>query len=482
MVEYREVLVIEDTERHQQQIRDALAKVGFDCHVMDKGDLLHLHNYRALHKRTHVIVVDLNLGGGPDDGMTLIKEHLWPADRSAVFVIYSRTIGEADQPQEKNLLVPMAAFVPKIVGADGSIIPENLETFVDVVKKAHACAVADVDPAVYDAAPTLAVVREFVDRFGGIKSHYTVVERSLVRSVGVLNRMAREADSFSKTGSDAYRISIVAYGSYGRMEPRPDSDVEFIILVDDDDKNSRDALATRLWNRMMSFVESIDLKVEGIKALEDNKVRLLLTSQAGNPTANEYVPVLQMSQITNGNSSKHPNLRNRYYQILTEARAVFNPQLFENFKKRSFLQLSAMTMFDPISVFAGQFWKKVLIQFELDAVPSVIVNLPDVKKLCYRSMGVVGLRLLLIQNLDLEERGPLANEADWVSLFNQMNEPAILKIMRFAMALNVKNETDLEKATISLVSNLCGVMEQFEAIYPNWRESREATSEEAKLD
>ena len=484
MVEYREVLVIEDTVRHQQQISEALAKVGFACHVVDKGDILHLHNYRALHKQTHVIVVDLNLGGGPDDGMTLIKEHLWPADRSAVFVIYSQLIGEADQPQEKKSLVPMAAFVPKIVGADGSIMPENLETFVDVVKHAHACAVADVDPAVFDAGPRLAVIREFVDRFAGNKSHYISAEDTLKRSVRVLNRIAREADSFSRTGSDAYRIAIAAYGSYGRMESRPDSDVEFSIFVDDDDGDSRSDLATRLWNRMMSFVEGIPLKVEGIEVLDTNAIRLLKKSQAGDPTKNGYSPVLGMSQITKGQTSKHANLRNRYYQILIEAQAVFNPQLFASFRKRSFLHLSGIRSFDPISVFAGQFWNEVLSQFQLDAVPTVIVNLTDVKKLCYRAMGVVGLRLLLIQNLDLEERGSLAEEADWVSVLDRLSEPAILKMMRFAMALNEKKEqelAELAKSTIQLVSELCGVMETFEGIYPNWVASGEPTGEERNL-
>ena len=167
-----EVLIIEDDARHQAQIHAVLTRRGFRCSVIDKGDTARLLNYRALHRDTRVVVVDLDLGDGAEDphasGERLIKDHLWPSDRSTVFVIFSKHLTSGAGMRGLGTVDPQLARVAKEPheSISGDISDKSLSDLVGVVEEARRCTVASIPLIVHERDSVLETVRRWepIDR------------------------------------------------------------------------------------------------------------------------------------------------------------------------------------------------------------------------------------------------------------------------------------------------------------------------------
>src|SRR5689334_16370292 len=90
------VLVVENEEVHQEQIRAALESDGYYAEVISGVEQVLLLNYKAGHGDRQIVVMDLDLGAGArdavDSGMNVLRRDVWPLDRPAVFIVFSRML------------------------------------------------------------------------------------------------------------------------------------------------------------------------------------------------------------------------------------------------------------------------------------------------------------------------------------------------------------------------------------------------------
>src|ERR1041384_6064706 len=88
------VLLIEDNPGHVQQIQDMLGNEGFTVMHFGNWDEEKLYNYKALNPDSLIVISDLRLNrwvnASETEGLDLIRSHLWPVDRTTLFVVYSQ--------------------------------------------------------------------------------------------------------------------------------------------------------------------------------------------------------------------------------------------------------------------------------------------------------------------------------------------------------------------------------------------------------
>ena len=146
------------------------------------------------------------------------------------------------------------------------------------------------------------------------------------RSRGVLNDCAQAAIPFNRIGAECQHIGVGVYGSYGRLEARPSSDVEFAVYYRGEVNSlQRKDLALTLWHRMIKYmVFQRKLNVEGSN-LVPKRESLIDPLELGSDLPNRYLPIIDIDALLSESKQRSPAVRARYYQILTECRSVFNP-------------------------------------------------------------------------------------------------------------------------------------------------------------
>ena len=430
------VLLIEDDPQHRLQITERLQRAEFDVQSFAAAQLDAILNYKALDRNTQIVVVDLDLGTGAgataalDNGKAFAMNELWPLDRSTVFVVFSQHIqSSGNMFRRLNDFEPQIAYVPKVVAAGIGITADSLDNLAVVLAQARYLVFPAIEQVVYSSHEYRRPIEEFL-AWSGNKSYYSPVLEAITSSVKVLNRLGREAFQYARAGQVAEKVVIAVYGSCGRLEMRPSSDVEFSVYVDDGE-DSVLKLALTCWNRLSMFCEAHGLTPEGIDLIANNTPRILLLNQIGDVGRNSYKPIFLTEELLETQLNKVQNVRNRLFQMFVEGRSVFNSRRYSELKLELFRLHSRVVTTDTLSAFGCEFWRELLLQFRLDTSKTGILTLKDVKTFCYRTMGLIGMQLALITQIEFSESDS-GKEPAWPAVFERLSEPAIVKIVRFA--------------------------------------------------
>jgi hypothetical protein len=460
------VLVLEDNPRHQSQMRDALICKGYYVEVVSDVEEERLLNYKAGHSGRQIVVVDLDLGNGANDpvhsGMTLARNKIWPLDRATVFVVFSQFLGsDLDIPREFNRVDPQCVFVTKEIEGDGLISQGSLTELTDVLAQVARVIIPSIDQPHYTALGCLHSIQSYVRVFAAQDVDFSRIAQSIVRAVDTVNELAREAIEYARIGADAAHLSIAVYGSAGRLELRRDSDIEFSVYPEANDRETLQR-SVGLWNRMFMFCEHRGLKPEGASIVEGNSPRLLRVADVGEPGRNKYAPILPAIWLLDEKATRVANIRNRHRQLLFESRAVFNSGALIRLKRGIVDKYVMKGGKDALAVFGSPFWEGLLAQFELDAGLEGFRIRSDIKTFCHRTMGMFATRLFLIEQIMFAAQSGFTLTGWDDTKFEEMCQPAFLKVLNFSVRIAERDEafTELMRDVVTAFGNLLVRMDE----------------------
>lgn len=428
------VPVIEDDDKHFGSMEKTL-KERYELTRFRAMDDRELYNYKALNPESQIVVVDLRLGtdseGPIEEGYKIIERVLWPADRTTYFVIFSEHVGPGRIPDAFRVN-PHWTFVRKEL-SEGRLTEQCLNN-LSVIMDAFAQYTSPLlETPFYDSFPLIQEVNEYCAAAGlekGLTSHLDLFRKSLAESTNRLNEMARAAASYAKAGRDTDHLALAVYGSCGRLEMRPESDVEFSFYWDRTAGLECGALAVRLWNRMAAHFHQRKWRFEGEEKLGEYPKMLLPVERADQPLVNQFFPVIPKQALFE--TPERATLRTRAYQILTELRPAFNPAFF--------YQLAREVMTKKMSnsplvgdVVTSQFFHDMTAQFLMDTALNDKLDWKGVKRYCFRVMNTCALRLALIQFN--RQKHQLNSESEWAEFLNILRDPPIVKLARFGKLL-----------------------------------------------
>jgi len=458
------VLVVEDSPEEQRQIREALEKAGFTVSVSVSGEDEELYNYKALHRESQLVIVDLDLNfkSEPDplQDYKLIRDKLWPADRATVFIVYSKHTAEDVTGLFGAVQPSMIMLKKRIKGT--RLTEESLAELVTTAKEAYQVVRAGIEPARVDPFSHLADLRAVgLTPSAARAASYNVAIQSLELSLKRLQLMVELCAPFVHVGSVARHLGIIVYGSCGRLEMRPESDLEFSVVVDSGAKLLYPALsnvAVVLWNRVAKALEAVPVEYEGALAIDGNTHRLLTETQSDEDLPNSYRPVIGTGGVLVADLSKKPQLRNRHYQLLFEARSVFNPGLLFALKKRLIEDNVTQAVNDRWSILCSKYFESIQDQFVLDAVPRSVDSWKDVKRFCLRTGNILATRVGIA--VSMTHQGVNVNsEAEWRELLEWLTLSGVLKLTRATREFKGKGKA--RKHLIDVTDNYVSLMERF---------------------
>jgi hypothetical protein len=108
---------------------------------------------------------------------------------------------------------------------------------------------------------------------------------------------------------------------------RKDSDIECTVYFRD---LTNDLVASTFWNRITRYITAKadwSYNYEGQKDIKESATGFLLPDQEGEKIENKFFPLIRIERFLDANLDTDPELRDRHFQILTELRGVFNPDL-----------------------------------------------------------------------------------------------------------------------------------------------------------
>jgi CheY-like chemotaxis protein len=417
------ILVIEDETKDFDSIRERLQKNGFSVERLGSLNKERLYNYKALHPESNVIVVDLNLQQlaefDTEEGLKLIRDELWPVDRTTLFVIFSRY--ELKLDNLPKLVEPHWCYVKKEIDPDtNGLSSECLNRLTDIIITACKSTPAYLETPKFNM---LELISEY-EQFRKVSSSFNPHDgprQSMIMSVDLLDRIANGAIGYARAGALANHVGLAVFGSCGRLELRDHSDIEMCAYYTEDDEGLAKQMAVLLWNRATKLIVANGRRFEGEQLVKDNPDGLLNVNQVGEDLPNRFLPVLAVAPILDLRASRAPQIRNRRLQILTEARAIFNPRLVNELK----LNLLPKAARDARDVIQSLEWREMLDQFSLDTAPLSLQSSRDYKGIVLRTLNLMTLRFELVRQLCVTH---------WnADLFlREISDPAVLKLARFA--------------------------------------------------
>jgi hypothetical protein len=434
------ILVVENEKEHFAQMVAHLSD-DFDLQLLKPSEEEDaLLNFKALHPFNQIVIVDLDLrrkaGGNADEGYKLIERLLWPADRTTFFVIFTQ------HPDKKNAIDledvgPNVTFVPKRMEPGTRVLlPACLDRLRKIVSQFRELSTVPIEVPHHDAAVYHSDFRTtlYLDSLRDLQERIT---RSAIAPLehahSILNQCSQAASTFSRAGAPTAKCSIAIYGSIGRLEPRPNSDVEFSVFYEGDGSpGPLKDVAIILWNRLMKFIDGRGWQFEGHQLVKKRKPPILIRSDVSGALPNGYVPVIPFEKLIGANLRKEPQVRNRCLQILTETRAVFNPQLLLSQKIRLLRTMTGLTgQSVPIAdILAHRNTEDLLNQFAMDTRPGEMTSFKDYKAFVYRLLHLLSIRLALVM-LDGSHTRFLKEPAEWLWFFDVLSAPGVLKVLRF---------------------------------------------------
>jgi predicted nucleotidyltransferase len=277
-----------------------------------------------------------------------------------------------------------------------------------------------------------------------VQKSYQDVKGSLLDSVDLLQVIATRACSL--LDASAFRqCALGVFGSVGRMEKRVDSDVEFMVLYSGSEHKAE---AITLWNMLATIVKSLGKKHEGEAVfgcdLTDEKLKQHIRNRGG-PFPNAYLPILDSYELAKLSVKKLPHLRDRYFQIATELKPIYNPELIASLRLSMFRK-SCQSIEELIK---SQIMKEMCTSFFHNTQPISLKLLRDVKSTCFRVVFNFVLRLQLLDMLANSEK---LNDSDYDHFFAQIGLPTIIKLISIFRNISRSNE-ELRREVMKLISD-----------------------------
>jgi hypothetical protein len=441
--------VIENDDRHFQQISEALKGEGYDVVQMKSGRPAVLYNYKALHGENQIVIVDYNLGRTVDsrEGRELMRSTLWEVDRAAIFIAFSRYVHEKDKgdPPDLRSLQPYRVLVPKDVDGQNRITTGSLSELVAVVKKCREIAIPVLEHPRHETYRMAAELEDYLTRSTlGATEYPPVVKQRILDSETVLEKLSAAAVHIARGGRRTTRLGIGVYGSCGRLEKRTTSDVEFSVFYDESPGTGEARpdpevlkLGVTCWNRIAYFCRHNGWDFE-LQEKIDRKPGYLQVRDAGNQLENRYLPVISVGTLLSADLQLQAGVRNRYFQVLTELRPIFNPALFFRLKQQMITDRERIAA--NLSAVAGSaHLRNIMEQFTMDTEPELITSWKQLKRFYSRFMNILACRLALVRDLRYRPR-ELNSDARWQALFDSLTEPGIMKVARFANTVHADSK------------------------------------------
>jgi hypothetical protein len=265
------------------------------------------------------------------------------------------------------------------------------------------------------------------------------------------------------------------------MEKRPDSDVEFSVYYDPGEEvENRELLhlAVTCWNRMARFCHKNGLPFELQKHLLEDEHWVLGVNDVKAQLENTYLPVIDLGTLLRTDLRRNATVRNRYYQVLTELRPVFNPGLVFRLKQRMLKNDGALPN-NLGAIAASPHLKAIFAQFATDTEPEELDDWKQLKRFTSRFMNVLACRLALLRELRLSQA--LDTDAQWQTLFDSLTEPGVVKVARFGNlvrnpASRIRDRGMLEEALNAVIAQYLELLSRYNRLPDN------ASDQEAKAE
>ena len=238
-------------------------------------------------------------------------------------------------------------------------------------------------------------------------------------------------------------IGIGVYGSCGRLEMRSHSDVEFSVYFEGEPNEQIMSRALSLWNRLAIYLREKGYKHEWQEKLIRNQWDLLPIEEIQDLELRNdgYRPVISLDELRSGNWNE---LRNRYFQFITEMRPIFNKELLDDIRQQLLYRNTNYTRsycnkIDDVkrSTSLADAVKLSVIMaitdsFLLDLKPDRMESADDLKKITFRVLNVLCLRLMICKYcMNSIEEKELNNFYDIFP--KKLIQPGIYKIVAFAI-------------------------------------------------
>ncbi len=299
------------------------------------------------------------------------------------------------------------------------------------------------------------------------------VASNISRSIHVLNELARAGATYVKAGNASQQVALGIFGSCGRLEMREDSDIECSVYF----RGANNRVASTFWNRITRYISANNnwsYKYEGQNDIENSPTGFLLENQAGEKFENKFIAMLDVDRFLAANLDTEPEIRDRHFQILTELRAVFNPDFIFQMKKEMIIQNCETS--DLRVIVESAYTRKIFAQYFMDVAPQSLSQWADFKRFCYRTLNVLALQLFFVQRLAVDTDQRLDEGEGWTNLFDSLCDPGILKILQFQKVCKATMPNAQSKA---LMKDIHALIRQYFYVYSRFVKTKPA--EQANL-
>ena len=467
------ILLIDDNVEHFNQVKEYFGDDKYDWeHFSDFNNIDRIINFKAVNQDNQIVIVDHHLKASKN-GLEIIRDYLWPSDRTTFFVVFSK-FGEKMDEMKVNEVGPHWTFVLKKFKdikdtCNEELSEECLKQLKNVVDAFCDCCNPHLPTPHQNPHLLLEELQQFLRDNKDLNFEprlNNILKNSIIRSSDIIRECADAATVFNRAGELAKNIAIGIYGSCGRLEARPDSDIEFSIFFKsgDDAPYKTKKLAVISWNRIMNFMRKNKWKFEGNELVDHKDPSVLSEGDFPDDLPNRYLPVISIDSLLKKDPQKEPHIRNRHLQILTELKPIFNPELIHDLKYRLISGSSHGNFLKISNVVEQIIFENMDSQFLADTVPSNLGTFDSYKKFCYRVLHLLSLRIGLIRIIIFEDTF-LDTKEKCENFFNSLSSPGIHKVVRFATACkhDIKNpapkDNDIQKLLRSLIEHYLDIIE-----------------------
>ena len=356
------ILLIEDNPRHRDQIEATIKSLGVgDVHSLVTARKLDAITFKASYPDNFIVIVDLDLTDDEAfnrdnsvllDGLNLARDLFFLQDRTTVFLVFSAksfsgALTDTSPPLQIKYLTKKIEPGPEKRIAQSAL--GKLKAQVLAASELQIPQLWHPDYR-YLGLDQKSEIRKAI-KPDNTSDELNSTEQAILRSSEKLENLANFCAQFDRAGVNSAKIAVGVFGSVGRLEASPTSDIELCIYVDGDmgaaslqDSNLQ-KLAVGCWNRLFKYCEKKadggrhpDWKLETSAEtpshglLEEHHIRFSRRSGL----ENKFYPILPLDMLEFDGSqvdrSKNAHLFLRYYQILCEVRPIFNANLISETK------------------------------------------------------------------------------------------------------------------------------------------------------
>jgi len=260
-----------------------------------------------------------------------------------------------------------------------------------------------------------------------------------------------------------HSVTIFAIGSLGRIEATPESDIDLVVVLDDQlALNVADGKERVLEFYRLLVKTRVDLRFEHAEGIRNGTFDLSDSKQ---------YPVLSITSLIND-----PANAGRRLQLLFEAKVLYNYDMAEQIWKKIVTlyskaphQKSAVLLRGEFIAFFRGFWQNFL-----KSIPQHVSNSQIIKLLIHRELALFSSSLILAYAYNVN----IMRDDSWQEILRETNAPLANKLLRWCelptyFPHNYAYSTsrkELEELVEKLVSNLS---ENNRRLYNEWFKSQE---------